>query len=449
MAGLGEPPVAVVGAGIGGLTAAHDLNRRGIGVRVFEAGEQIAGLGRSFRDDEGFTYDFGAHFVTNRFAEAVGVLERCRTVEHFGETVWLDGKTYSFPLGLLRSPRFAFSGLAARIRPRSGQDPASAAEWYRASYGASLAEEVAIPLLEAWSGAAAEELAPSVIPPQVDRGTWHVVKLKMASRMSGRAVANGFSREMPEHAGVWHVYPEGGVSTLCEPLAEGLDVSLRSPVQAIVVEHERVVGVRVNGVLEEAAAVISTAPIHILPKLIEGSEALSHLARFRYRPIVLVNLKFEGRPFLPEVTTWVPDRTFPFFRLTEPPLSMPWLAPDGMTMITADIGCETDDPIWTMDEDDLAALCIEHLARIVPSAAKRYRGCRVLKTPVGYPIYLRSYERERVSLESGLPLQGLFSVGRNGEFAHILMEDVYWRTLRRMDEVAAYLAGRQVVEPAA
>jgi protoporphyrinogen oxidase len=163
----------------------------------------------------------------------------------------------------------------------------------------------------------------------------------------------------------------------------------------------------------------------------------------------LVNLKFEGRPFLPEVTTWVPDRTFPFFRLTEPPLSMPWLAPDGMTMITADIGCETDDPIWTMDEDDLAALCIEHLARIVPSAAKRYRGCRVLKTPVGYPIYLRSYERERVSLESGLPLQGLFSVGRNGEFAHILMEDVYWRTLRRMDEVAAYLAGRQVVEPAA
>jgi len=23
---------------------------------------------------------------------------------------------------------------------------------------------------------------------------------------------------------------------------------------------------------------------------------------------------------------------------------------------------------------------------------------------------------------------GLYSIGRNGEFAHILMEDVYWRT---------------------
>jgi hypothetical protein len=26
----------------------------------------------------------------------------------------------------------------------------------------------------------------------------------------------------------------------------------------------------------------------------------------------------------------------------------------------------------------------------------------------------------------------LLSVGRNGEFAHILMEDVYWRTLARV-----------------
>jgi protoporphyrinogen oxidase len=448
MPGSADSPVAVVGAGIAGLTAAHALHQSGVGVRVFEAGEQIAGLGRSFRDDEGFTYDFGAHFVTNRFAEAVGVLDRCRTVEHFGETVWLDGKTYSFPLGLLRSPKFAMSGLAAKLRP-GGAAPTSAAEWYRRNYGPRLADEVAIPLLEAWSGAAAEELAPSVIPPQVDRGTWHVIKLKIASRMSGRAVANGFSRVKDENAGVWHVYPDGGVATLCEPLASDVDVSLRSPVQAIVVEDEKVVGVRVNGELHRASAVISTAPLHVLPKLIEGSEALSHLSQFRYRPMVLVNLKFIGRPFLPEVTTWVPDRSFPFFRLTEAPMSMPWLAPEGKTMVTADIGCETDGPIWSMGEEDLAQLCLDHLVRMIPSARARYRGCKVLRTPVGYPIYLRDYEEERAALEGGLPIAGLFSVGRNGEFAHILMEDVYWKTLARMDEVRDYLAGLEVAESAA
>jgi protoporphyrinogen oxidase len=163
----------------------------------------------------------------------------------------------------------------------------------------------------------------------------------------------------------------------------------------------------------------------------------------------LVNLKFDGRPFLPEVTTWVPDRSFPFFRLTEPPLSMPWLAPEGKTLVTADIGCETSDPMWNMADEDLAQLCLEHLTRIVPSARERYRGCRVLKTPVGYPIYLRSYESERAALEKGLPVAGLFSVGRNGEFAHVLMEDVYWRTLARMDGIVGYLSGQRVAEAAA
>ena len=41
-------------------------------------------------------------------------------------------------------------------------------------------------------------------------------------------------------------------------------------------------------------------------------------------------------------------------------------------------------------------------------------------------IYLASYE-------------GLYSVGRNGEFRHIFMEDVYWRTLKKMRQLLADL----------
>ena len=38
----------------------------------------LAGLARSERDDEGFTYDCGAHFITNRLAAALGVSSTCR-----------------------------------------------------------------------------------------------------------------------------------------------------------------------------------------------------------------------------------------------------------------------------------------------------------------------------------------------------------------------------------
>ena len=432
----GRAPVAVVGAGLAGLVAARELRRHNVPVTVFEAGKQIAGLARSFRDGDGFTYDFGAHFITNRLAAALGVGAHCHDVRRYGETVQLDGRTYAYPFGLLRAPRFVLSAVAGRAGAfRRREPPASAAEWYRTQYGERLAEEVAIPLVEAWSGAPASELAPSVVPPQVDRGTAHVLRLKLASRITGRAVANGYSREMPESPHVWHVYPEGSVSFLCERLAADLEGSVRleSPVDAIYVESGRVVGLRAGGRVEEASAVVSTAPVHVLAKLVQGTDAVQHLARFRYRPMVFVNLRFDGRGLLPDVVTWTPGRDLPFFRLNEPPLAMPWLAPAGKTMVTADIGCEVGDAMWTMPDEQLGELCLEHLQTLFPTARRRYLGgCRVLRTPVAYPVWLNAYEPERRALERASPVEGLLSVGRNGEFAHILMEDVYWRTLAKV-----------------
>ena len=42
-----------------------------------------------------------------------------------------------------------------------------------------------------------------------------------------------------------------------------------------------------------------------------------------------------------------------------------------------------------------------------------------------------------------MPIAGLYSVGRNGEFAHILMEDVYWRTLAKTRDMVAFLEGQR------
>jgi oxygen-dependent protoporphyrinogen oxidase len=51
-------PVAIIGAGITGLTAAYELKRRGIAVRVFEAGPEAGGVIRSIRRD-GFLAECG------------------------------------------------------------------------------------------------------------------------------------------------------------------------------------------------------------------------------------------------------------------------------------------------------------------------------------------------------------------------------------------------------
>lgn len=427
----------VVGAGLAGLVAARELTRRGVECEIFEASPNIGGLAASHRDADGFAYDVGAHFVTNRLAAAIGVGGRCRTVAHYGEAVWLDDRTYSYPLGLLTSPRYASSAAKTLLR-REQADPVTAREWFQRSYGAALADEIALPLVEAWSGAPADELAASVggnIPSSIA----HTLFLRAAGRVSRRAVALGYSHEAPETPGVFHVYPDDGVAVMCDALLDASDASVHvsTPVEAIVTDGGRVVGVRTAAGEVEADLVVSTAPVNVLPRIVEGTSALDDLAAFRYRPMTFVNLLLDGRGLLPEVVVWTPEGKFPFFRLTEGPLSMPLQAPQGKTIITADIGCEVGDEIWTSSDDLLGETCLAALADLVPDIGSRHLGTRVTRTPYAYPVYLLDYETRRREFTESTGIEGLLSIGRNGEFAHILMEDVYWRTLGRIDQWTA------------
>lgn len=436
-------PVVVLGAGIAGLTAAFELERHGIPVVVAEAGKAVAGMAASHRDADGFSYDVGVHFVTNRFAAALGIGADCRVVPRYGEKVRLGpGRFRRYPLGLMTVPRFVASAARERLRSR---DTTSAAEWFRHAYGPALADEIALPLLSAWSGEPAERLSwrvadkfPASVP--------HLLWLRAAQHLTRRAVAIGYCREEAQQAAVFHVYPESGVAHTCQVLADRLrgPVLTESPVERVFVENERVVGARVGGRDIATETIVSTLPIHKLPSIIEGSERLERFAQFRFRALVLVNLKLRGRGFLPDVVVWTP-RDYPFFRITESPLSMPWLAPDDRTIVLCEIGCQIGDADWTAPDDELIERCVGRLDGLIDSARERLLGARVLRAPLGYPVFSLDYEEHRMALvRQGTGVEGLLSIGRNGSFEHILMEDIYWRTRRLIERVSGgILAGRR------
>ena len=437
-----EKPIVIIGAGIAGLTAANFLRQKNIRFILYEAGNKIAGLAASFKDADGFSHDFGAHFITNRLADAIGVGSECRLVKHYGEAVWLKGKSYNYPFGLVQIPRMSLGFIKTKMKSFNNKQVAhSAAEWFTMKYGSSIAREVALPLIEAWSGVPSEMLSPAVgesLPKSITRTLY----LKIAGLLTGRAVACGYNRELPELASVWHVYPNGGVSTLCTKLAEGLEdsIKLESPIEKILVEKEKVVAVSVKGELIEVMGVISTAPANILAKMVKGTIALQTVANFQFRPMVFVNMRFEGRNLLPDTVLWFPEKKFPFFRLTEVTRSMPWLAPEGKSIITVDIGCSKDDEFWTMEQENLTQLCLDHLESVIPGVKKRFLGSTVLRTTISYPVFLNEYEKERKDFEQSTHVENLLSIGRNGEFAHHFMEDVYWRTRKKVGELIEKLA---------
>jgi protoporphyrinogen/coproporphyrinogen III oxidase len=114
---------------------------------------------------------------------------------------------------------------------------------------------------------------------------------------------------------------------------------------------------------------------------------------------------------------------------------MPWLAPEGKSIITADIGCEKNDEWWNMDQEKLIELCLQKLTPIFPNAETQFLKATVLRTPYAYPIFLNEYEAERRQFENSTKIENLLSIGRNGEFAHRFMEDIYWRTREKTDRL--------------
>jgi oxygen-dependent protoporphyrinogen oxidase len=425
-----DRPVAVLGAGLAGLVAARELSRNGVRVRVFEAGHEVAH--RMARDEDGFCCEPLAHFITNRLAAALDIGKLCLAVRRFREGVYLEGRHHRLPMGLLGVPRFLLSALDDRARRRRAH-PRNAREWFIQRYGAALADEIAAPLLEAWTGVGAELLSPALchrLPGAFRRRLFEGV----ASRVTGRSVA---PRRSPN---VFHVYPEAGVRAIVERLAAELGdrIELESPISKIAVEGGRIRAIRVAGKDVDVRAVVSTAPINRLAEIVVGSERLQRFKTFRFRPGIFVQLKLEGTHLMPEVVTWVPSGK-PFFRLTEAPQSMPWLAPRGKSSLLVEYGAAIGDHLWNLGEAELAEHTLVHLEPLLRDVRRRFIGARVQRSALAYPMLLREYEDERVALAQGTGIDGLVSVGRNGEFDHLVFEDVYWRTTERMRSLLATL----------
>ncbi|MCX7274821.1 MAG: FAD-dependent oxidoreductase [Burkholderiales bacterium] len=430
-------PVAIIGAGLAGLTAAVHLKRHGVAFQLFEGSDRVAGLTRSETDEEGFTYDCGAHFITNRLAAAVGMSTECRPMHRYGETVHLNGAAHAYPLGLMKSPRFVASALLARCRSLGAKPAVTAQDHYRREYGRQLADEVALPLTEAWSGARGDEIS-AAVGQKFATSLPRMLMLRAAARLTGRVVGIGYAGTITESPNAWHVYPRDGIAAVCARQAQEVtdEIRLNSRVESILVQDERVQAIVCNGETIPVSAVVSTAPVHILSKMIRGSQALAGLQSFRYRAMIFVNLKLDGPSGLTEVVTWVPERQFPFFRLSDIGMGLPWLVPEGKSQVTCDIGCQVGDADWTDSDENLTERCVAGLDAMIPGLRSRVIGSRVVRVPLAYPIFDRDHEDTRLKFEQGTGIEGLLSVGRNGEFAHLLMEDVYWRTRWK---ISAYL----------
>ena len=290
--------IVVVGAGIAGLTAAHDLVAAGHDVVVLEGADRAGGKLRRHKV-AGVVVDVGAEAMLQVRPEGVE-LARSLGLEPVHPTdaasrIWTRGELRPLPRTLMGAP-VDLDGLAAsgvlseeglarareeRITPVEGD--VSVGDLVAGRFGEEVTDRLVEPLLGGvYAGRSREISARAAVPQLValaERGS-------IAEQAGSRPPSDG-----PVFAGI-----SGGMAILAEALAEGLDVRTGSPVR----ELRRTAGgfearfARTSTAV--ADAVVLATPAAPTAKLLAelAPDAARELAAIEYASMAVVTLAFRA-----------------------------------------------------------------------------------------------------------------------------------------------------------
>lgn len=234
--------IAVIGAGIAGLTCAYELKRAGFEVVVYEARSQVGGR-MSSRTKDGFIFDLGADHLCDLYIEMkaycaeFGIAwERMRFLEY---GVFRDGEILSMmkAIGPMSKLRLTLQQLFTR----------DVGDFFNLNHLAVHDNENADAFMRRRTG---NEVADYLVDAFTSTYQFH-----RADEISLGALL-GIMRSITKEQDKWYLHrTKGGMQALPNAFAERLDVRLNSPVKTVAGGEQ----VSVDGEVFDAAVIASQA----------------------------------------------------------------------------------------------------------------------------------------------------------------------------------------------
>lgn len=399
--------VVVVGAGFCGLTAAHELSKRGHKVTVLEQESEIGGLAGSFKVNGAQLEKFYHHWFTNDrhivdLIDELGgrdniVLRPTRTGLFYANTIFrlsspLDVLRFT-PLPLKDRIRLGLLALyARRISDWRKLEAQSAAHWLRNISGKRAYEVVWEPLLRGKFGIYAEDISAVWF--------WNKLKLRGGSRDDSGAERLAYYR--------------GGFAALAERLAS--DIRSRGGIirtNAAVVGLEsgqgRCTGVIVDRERIPTQIVIATPALPVVADLIAShvpEDYVAGLRRIKYLANVCLVLELDRSL---SDTYWlnINDPDFPFVGVIEHTNFEPADSYAGRHIVYLSRYLPETEPYFQWSDTELLNFTLPHLKRMFPLFSSDWIvGFHAWRARYAQPVVERHYSR--IIPPYRTPLEGLY-----------------------------------------
>jgi len=447
--------IAVIGAGVAGLSAANYLASQGLQAVVYEKQKKIGGLCQSF-DIQNIPIDIGPHIFSRKLIE--DRLDNDSTqnqfiARNFKEKLFLSNQFYDFPMGLLKS-KYAVS-LCAKFfinllqkKPDSFESLESFSIYH---FGHSFTRDFLQPTLEKWSHSPLTDLSANNfklrIPANNLETIWglltkyfqlHVLKQKQ-SLDYGYLSLNG-AQGLPEQLTFnknFNIHTQTQIT--------GFHVK-ENQITAITLANKEVIPVQ---------SVISTIPLSQLGHFFlnndlnpEQAEWVHRMAQLPYLHLTLVNYLVKDKATQTHIDapwSWVAPRQFPFYRFSELRSQYFPYIPSGVKVISFEI---TNESRKHIDDNNPIQTILSFMHTHLNIQQKDILEEKIVNTPDAYPFFGQSvnetigkYKHHQTISELHLkvgdhwgqaegihfstPFKNLYLAGRNATYSYFMALDAF------------------------